>query len=66
MDIRIEDFLDMFTDKYGTLEIFDIESGETVYSGDPDDVPDKFCYMEIMSIDWPSGSTLCINIDLGE
>ena len=64
MDIRISDFLDMFTDKYGTLEIFDIASGETVWEGDPDDMPNKFDYEEIISLDWPSGNKFCINVEL--
>lgn len=47
-----------------TVHIFSLEKGEDVYFGNFDDIPEKFIYKEIGSIDAPTSAyELTINID---
>ena len=67
MDIDVRTFLeDYFTDTWGTVEIFDLSSGSTLYEGDADSIPDELESEIVMSIDWPSGSKLTFNISIEE
>ena len=63
--MNVKELLDLFTDTWGTLEIYDITSEKVVFEGDADDLPNELD-REIMSIDWPTGNKLTINIELDE
>ena len=63
--MNVKDLLDLFTDTWGTLEIYDITSEKVVFEGDADDLPNELD-REVMSIDWPTGNKLTINIELEE
>ena len=63
--MNVKELLDLFTDTWGTLEIYDITSEKVVFEGDADDLPNEFD-REVMSIDWPTGSKLTINVELDE
>lgn len=63
--MNVKELLDLFTDTWGTLEIYDITSEKVVFEGDADDLPNELD-KEVMSIDWPTGNKLTINIELDE
>lgn len=61
----VKELLDLFTDTWGTLEIYDITSEKVVFEGDADDLHNELD-KEVVSIDWPTSSKLTINIELDE
>lgn len=63
--MNVKELLDLFTDTWGTLEIYDITSEKVVFDGNADDLHSEL-NREVMSIDWPTGSKLTINIELDE
>ena len=64
--MTVYDLMDLFSDIWGELEIYDLESEKTVFKGDYSDIPENLDNADIMSIDWPNGSTLVINVSLEE
>lgn len=47
------------------LTIYDLESGEDVWSGDADEVPGEYEYLEIESWDVPNkGGELTVNVTI--
>ena len=63
--MNVKELLDLFTDTWGTLVIYDITSEKVVFEGGADDLPNELD-REVMSIDWPTGRDLTINIELDE
>ena len=47
-----------------TVEIYSLEKGETVWTGDGDGIPEEYEYSELCSWDVPSeADTITLNID---
>ena len=63
--MSVKELLDLFTDTWGTLEIYDVTSDKVVFEGDADDLPNELD-KEVASIDWPTNSKVTINIELDE
>lgn len=63
MDMTVQDLIDLFTEPCEQLiEIYDLDSGETVFSGDAVDCPDEYQNVCIASLDPTTGPRLTINI----
>ena len=59
----IGDFLEVFYDNYGELEVFNLDTNETVFLGHASEAPADLFEVEIASVDWPCGFKLVINIE---
>lgn len=60
--ITVEEYLWLFTDILGDIEIYNCEAGETVYKGRYHDIPPELLMAEVASLDWPCNGKVCINI----
>jgi hypothetical protein len=69
LGLTVRDFLDLAIDSFD-VDIFDCAAGEVVYSGNSNDVPYEYAYLEVESFDPPSMSdyrlVFTINVSIEE
>ena len=62
--ITVRDLLDLFVDVFGMVEIYDVNSGEVVFYGDEYDIPERYEWLNVESIDYPDGKKLTFNVEV--
>ena len=67
MYMTIRDLLELYVDA-GLLkvEIYDLETSETIYRGQGDMIPDEYLDLDIQSLDAPYRDVQVINVDSAE
>lgn len=67
MYMTIRDLLELYVDA-GLLkvEVYDLETSETIYSGQGDMIPDEYLDLDIQSLDAPYRDVQVINVDSAE
>lgn len=62
--ITVGDYLYLFTEICGDIEIYNCEAGEVVFKGrNENDIPPELWATEVATVDWPSNGTVCINVE---
>lgn len=63
--MTIWDFVDLLTDDAQKIELFGCNSGETIYEGWANDLPNEYGGMELLSIDtlFDPTTKLTLNVD---
>ena len=65
--MTVNEFLDIFVDIFDDVTIYDLTSGEEVWTGDYYDMPEEYADAEISSVDYPSerfkGFTINLSLD---
>lgn len=64
--MSVYDFLNLCIDSsFLTVDIYDIDMGEVVYSGSADDIPDDYLYTDVSSWDVPTKpDKMTINVSM--
>lgn len=60
--LTISDFVELLVDDCQEVEIYDCESDKTVYKGEACDIPSKYDYEDITSIDPVRDNIIVLNI----
>lgn len=61
--ITIDDLITLFTYELQQIEVYDLSSGEIVYRGTIEDMPQELLDYVIESIDEIKENTITVNID---
>lgn len=63
--MTITDFVELLVDDSQEIEIWDIKQGSVIWKGKASEIPYKFLYEEILSIDPIYSNTVTLNIERG-